>query len=294
MKRAAVIVIGSNSTRSVTADFASGKIDRKRVETRLFLHMENGMLAEKDIAEAVAGIASLLQKADAPLLGIYATSAVRDAENAGQLGQAIESSFGIPLTVLTGEQEAAASFYGAAREQKAGVIDIGGGSTEIAIGQGSQIYEAVSLQLGASRLFTTHPVNSAQEAAAAMEAARTVCAQLPEALARHEGISLFYSVGGTGTACARLMQGLPRKKAEVEGYILQRDELYEKLLEIADVPREKRPDIPGFPASRIDIMPTGMAILVAAMDKLSIDSIAVTERTNGDGLLRAAAFKKAP
>ena len=296
MSRAAVIVIGSNSTRCVAGDFSRAQEDviRRRIETRLFLHMKDGVLADADIVETAAGIARLKAVSDAPVLGIYATSAVRDAKNAKRLALAVEAACGLPLTVLSGEEEAAASFYGAAGERTAGIIDIGGGSTEVATGRGRQIFEAVSLQLGASRLFAAHPVNSVREAARAIEAARDICAQLPETLARHSGIDLFYSVGGTGTACACILQGLPRGEAQVENCRLTRDGVYEKLMEIAAVPREQRPGIPGFPASRVDIMPTGMAILIAAMDRLALPAVFVTERTNGDGLLRAAARKIAP
>ena len=296
MSRAAVIVIGSNSTRRVAADLCEpdGRVKRGRVETRLFLHMENGLLAEEAIGETVNGIRELCKGCDEPLLGIYATSAVRDARNADRLSEAVEAAFRLPLTVLSGEEEAAASFYGAAGEQKAGVIDIGGGSTEIAVGEAGEIFHAVSLQLGASRLFAAHPINRAEDVPAALRAARDVCAGLDGSLAAHAGIERFYSVGGTGTACAGILQRLPRKEAKVEGFTLRRDDVYESLTAIAAVPRERRAGIPGFPASRIDIMPTGMAILIAVMDRLSLKQVTVTERTNGDGLLRIAARKKSP
>ena len=82
MSRAAVIVIGSNSTRCVAGDFSRAQEDviRRRIETRLFLHMKDGVLADADIVETAAGIARLKAVSDAPVLGIYATSAVRDAK----------------------------------------------------------------------------------------------------------------------------------------------------------------------------------------------------------------------
>ena len=293
MSRASVVVIGSNSTRCVTADPLQESMDptRRRVETRLFLHMQEGCLAAEDIADAVAAIGSLIREADTPVLGIYATSAVRDAVNANQLNQAIQATFGLPLTVLSGAEEAEASFYGAAKREAAGMIDIGGGSTELAIGADSKISHAISLQLGASRLFAACPIHSRQAVQAALEHAAMVCKQIPDAIAKHDGIGHFYSVGGTGTACACLAQGLSRKAAHVEGYVLHRDQVWEQLMQVAEVPRELRGRIPGFPSTRIDILPTGMAILIAVMDRLGIDRLTVTERTNGDGLLWAAAQK---
>ncbi|MBQ9197195.1 MAG: hypothetical protein IJ157_08120 [Clostridia bacterium] len=294
MSKKAVIVIGSNSTRCVTADFEApdSTAQRRRVETRLFLHMRDERLAEDAISDTVSGIRKLAAEAGAPVLGIYATSAVRDAQNADALSFAIQSACGLPLTVLSGEEEAAASFYGAAGNKPAGMIDIGGGSTEIAIGEGMRVQAAVSLQLGASRLFAAHPVNDPQDVTAALNAASAACRDLPEVLVSHKDIQHFYSVGGTGTACACLAQGLSRKKAQVEGFLLRRDTIYRHLLSVAAVPREQRAAIPGFPASRIDILPTGMAILIAVMDRLSLSTVTVTERTNGDGLLRMLAEQK--
>ena len=174
------------------------------------------------------------------------------------------------------------------------MIDIGGGSTEIAIGRGLDIQGAVSLQLGASRLFAAHPVNSLRDAESALAAAEEACLLIPQMLVLHSGVELFYSVGGTGTACACLMQGMNRKAANIEGYILRRDDVYAQLLRVAAVPRKLRARIPGFPSSRVDIMPTGLAIMTAVMDRLGIDSVTVTERTNGDGLLRASVRQNNP
>ena len=134
MSRAAVIVIGSNSTRRVAADLCEpdGRVKRGRVETRLFLHMENGLLAEEAIGETVNGIRELCKGCDEPLLGIYATSAVRDARNADRLSEAVEAAFRLPLTVLSGEEEAAASRHRLQQLPFRGV----GGDFFIAVHQG--------------------------------------------------------------------------------------------------------------------------------------------------------------
>lgn len=291
MNKAAVIVIGSNSTRCVTADPDNLHANpiRRRVETRLFLGMEENRLSEASMRDTLAGIEALMLEADAPVLGIYATSAVRDAANADLLAQRMEQRFSLPLTILSGPEEAAASFYGAAGDEAAGVVDIGGGSTEFAIGENGVIRQAISLQLGASRLFKAHPIHAEKDVAPARETALQVLDALPEVLLRHDGISAFYSVGGTGTACAMLAMQV-KDKALCEGYHLTPDTLNALLRLVAATPREQRAAIPGFPATRIDILPTGMAILSAVMERLQLSEIAVTQRCNADGLLRRAAL----
>ena len=291
MNKAAVIVIGSNSTRCVTADPDNLHANpiRRRVETRLFLGMEENRLSEASMRDTLAGIEALMLEADAPVLGIYATSAVRDAANADLLAQRMEQRFSLPLTILSGPEEAAASFYGAAGDEAAGVVDIGGGSTEFAIGENGVIRQAISLQLGASRLFKAHPIHAEKDVAPARETALQVLDALPEVLLRHDGISAFYSVGGTGTACAMLAMQV-KDKALCEGYHLTPDTLNALLRLVAATPREQRAAIPGFPATRIDILPTGMAILSAVMERLQLSEITVTQRCNADGLLRRAAL----
>ena len=291
MNKAAVIVIGSNSTRCVTADPDNLHANpiRRRVETRLFLGMEENRLSEASMRDTLAGIEALMLEADAPVLGIYATSAVRDAANADLLAQRMEQRFSLPLIILSGPEEAAASFYGAAGDEAAGVVDIGGASTEFAIGENGVIRQAISLQLGASRLFKAHPIHAEKDVAPAWKAVLQTLDALPEVLLRHDGISAFYSVGGTGTACAMLAMQV-KDKALCEGYRLTHDTLNALLRLVAATPREQRAAIPGFPATRIDILPTGMAILSAVMERLQLSEITVTQRCNADGLLRRAAL----
>ena len=104
MNRIAVIVIGSNSTRSLCCDEAPALSHpmRGRVETRLLLHLnkENPMLTDEAIALLAGGVSQLyeqIQHENARLVGLYATSAVRDAQNAQALSATLESLCGQPL-----------------------------------------------------------------------------------------------------------------------------------------------------------------------------------------------------
>lgn len=291
MTRAAVAVIGSNSTRVVSADLADPleHIRRRRISTRLFLHMENGLLPPQAIADTAEGIRGLIAAENARLLGVYATSAVRDAQNAPALAAAVEAVCGLPLVILSGEDEAAASFYGACGDARGGIIDIGGGSTELAIGQGRRTEAAVSLQLGASRLFRQCPIHTAADVAPALAVAGAAVQGLPAALLTHAGVNRFYLVGGTGTNAVGLLGG---DLGAAEGFLIGRDRLYQCLCAVAAVPSAQRALIPHFPPARADILPTGMAILVTVMDALRLREVAVTERCNADGLLRAFVHKK--
>lgn len=292
MKRIAVIVIGSNSTRMLATDCCDALTNavRGRVETRLFLGMsDSGMLSEEAIAYTAQSVAQLKKDAEATgaaLLGVYATSASRDAKNSDALSSAIKNSTGHALQIISGEEEAAYSFFGAAGAEKCGVIDIGGGSSEVVLGQGLQISCAHSLQLGASRLFKMQPINCCADIEKALAIAKETIGTLPKELLKHTQTDLFYLIGGTGTSCARIARWQP------EGCVITRTMVANMLTVIADTPRKRRARIPGFPPSRIDILPAGMVILLALFDALHIEKVHVTERVNADGLLRAFVHKK--
>lgn len=292
MKRIATIVIGSNSTRMLAADACMELTNeiRERVETRLFLGMTNdGLLEENAVSRTVQAVCDLKQKAldaGAELIGIYATSASRDAKNAHILSQCIENTCGMPLEIISGHEEAAYSFMGASGGRRCGVIDIGGGSTEIVLGQGLQLDHAHSLQLGASRLFKTHPINSVSDVPAALESAAQCVRSLPEELLQHATYDDFFLIGGTCTSLAALAG------EDAEGFTVSRQTVYDTLLRIAAVPRDKRADIPRFPPTRSDILPTGLVILTAVMHALGIEKACVSKRVNADGILRACVHKK--
>ena len=292
MKRIAAIVIGSNSTKMLAADACDQLSNpcRARAETRLFLGMsQDGYFSEEAIQYTVDAVAALHKKAldeQAELLGIYATSASRDAKNADVLSRMLYDRTNFPLTVLSGKEEAAYSFAGASDGKKCCVIDIGGGSTEIVLGENLDIFHAHSLQLGASRLFKMQPIHTESDVPKALETAKEIIRTLPSPLLKHEGIHSFRLVGGTCTTLAR-MAG-----ADEEGFTASRDTVCKYLHLLAATPREKRAEIPGVPATRVDILPTGLAILLAVMEELHIAEAIVTKRVNADGLLREYVHKK--
>ena len=142
--KVAVIGIGSNSVRMLVAevDGATGvRLAREREGTRLFagLDEKTRCLHGEAMAKTVAAVAKMAAQArgmGAEEISLFATSATRDAGNADELAQRLRDEAGLELNVCSGEDEAALSFLGATDGQRCGVIDIGGGSTELVIGQG--------------------------------------------------------------------------------------------------------------------------------------------------------------
>ncbi len=292
--RAAVIGVGSNSVRMLVADIQGGRLRevlRDREGTRLFGGLdEKGNLSRESMALTVKAVAAMGKKAaelDAQAIHLFATSAVRDAGNQGEFSELVRGEAGLELEILTGESEAALSFLGAAGGAHAGVIDIGGGSTEVVIGRGAAIDAGVSLQLGAVRLNRLYPITSSRDVPAVVEAAGQILERNMDRLVGAGLPARWVGVGGTFTALAALMKDVPwTEKTRLNGYALPRDAVLGWLERLSDMSLKERLALKGLQPQRADIMAHGTAILAACMDKLLIATIHVSEFGNLDGYLK--------
>ncbi|MGH2785225.1 MAG: exopolyphosphatase, partial [Actinomycetota bacterium] len=145
MKRAAAIDVGTNSVRLYIADVTGerpAQIDRDLLITRMGERVDaTGKLDDDALRRTVAAVAAYHQRArdaEADIVRIAATSAVRDSRDRDRFVAAVRAATGLVPEILTGEQEARYSFLGAAAELEGSgpflVLDIGGGSTEFVRG----------------------------------------------------------------------------------------------------------------------------------------------------------------
>ncbi|RAY12265.1 hypothetical protein DPM19_26485 [Actinomadura craniellae] len=167
--RAGVLDVGSRSTQLLVTDLLPGRpptpVHRVKYPVRLAEATGPGgeieRAAVRRLARAVARAADAARDAGAAELIAYATSAVRDAANATEVVEHVTAAGGVRLGFLSGATEARLTFR-AARAWfgwSAGPIllaDIGGGSLEIAYGDGTDPQVALSLPLGAGRLTREH------------------------------------------------------------------------------------------------------------------------------------------
>ena len=303
MPRAGVIIIGSNSTRMLTADMddkLSNPVFGRR-DTRLFLALGTGtrlsVAAIQTACRDVAVLFDLAREAGADRTMLMATSAVRDSENAKDLAYAMLQATGLSLQIISGDEEAAFSFWGAVhpfpREEMIGVMDIGGGSTELALGHPGEAPLSLSLQLGASRLFAQQPITSPLDAdRALLMAAHGAREALPglthQTLAQPSRLwadpARWLLVGGTGTALVSLLRGelFHRGQADMP---FTRGDVMAVLRRLSTLNPETRAALPGMTPGREHILPTGLAVLAAVMDVLDLTKMAVTVRNNTDGVL---------
>ena len=294
--RAAVIGIGSNSVRSLLVDVAGTgfkRLRRDREGTRLFAGLdEAGNLNRESMEKTVAAVRRMASDAaqlGAEKLAIFATSAARDAANGAEFMATVERETGIPLRIISGEEEAELSFLGASAAVKAercGMIDIGGGSTEIAIGTPAGIESAFSCQMGAVRLFRRLRLDRKEDMKPVEVAAAEI---LDEKLREYPGLALpetWVGTGGTFTTLAAMALGQPwTNRTNVQGTVITCEKIREIGEKLAGMNVEERKQLPGLQPSRADIVVHGICILLGVMDRLGMDRITVSEWGNLDGYI---------
>ena len=295
--QAAVIGIGSNSVRALVARNNGGvfeRLYRDREGTRLFAGLDSrGMLKEESIrktAEAVRRMAETAREKGAEDLGVFATSAARDAVNGQDFLAAVEQAAGIAPVILSGEEEARLSFFGASRAVKdecyCGVTDIGGGSTEIVTGQGDEIECAFSCQMGAVRLFREIPIACREAMDPVEHAAREILEQKLKEQGEFRRPETWIGTGGTFTTMAAMVKGIPwTARTHMHGTKVTREEIQQVGEKLAGMPLEERIRLPGLQPGRADIVVHGICILLAVMDRFGIGTITVSEWGNLDGYL---------
>ena len=288
----AAIAIGSNSTRLLAAEKEDERLLRPlrgREETRLFsgLDAEGNIVPEKieETAQAVRRLYEAARRHGAEECALFATSATRDAKNGDALADRIMELTGLPLRVISGEEEARLAFRAAAGTKQRLVMDVGGGSTELTLGEQGRVQLAVSAQLGASRLRSWQEILCPADAENALRLAENALRPFAERvllLPPAEGVT---GLGGSCTTAAAMQEGREMHGEAVEGVSVSLETLRNQLRLLSSLTMEERMRVPGLPPGRAGIMPHGLCILIAALTLLEKDAFTVSGKTNLDGYL---------
>ena len=292
--KVAVIGIGSNSVRMLVCEVHEGemrRLRRAREGTRLFAGLDAGRnLSAEAMASSCAAVEQMADSARAEgceAIHLFATSATRDAANQADFSAMLKTETGLTLEICSGETEAALSFFGATDGGDSGVIDIGGGSTEIIVGSGMDVRCGFSCQMGAVRLAGRIPIRDHGDLAAVQQVASDI---LEEELRLHPALTFpgtWRGTGGTFTTLAAIMKGIRwTDRTYMHGTVLKKDFILRIVRDLADMPIEERKLLPGLQPNRADIIVHGICILIACMDRLGIEEITVSEYGNLDGYVK--------
>jgi exopolyphosphatase/guanosine-5'-triphosphate,3'-diphosphate pyrophosphatase len=287
--RVAVIDIGSNSTRLLVADVADGRvspIERRSTVTRLGRGVDlSGRLAAEAIEAACAAVdpyVATLQELGAEKVDAIATSAVRDAANGGAFVAELRERFALSARVLDGEEEARLTYLGATSEMSPVVptlvIDIGGGSTEMIVGEGREIEWHTSLQAGVVRHTERHLVSDPPKPVELEELAADLRGLINAATVQAPRAEVGIAVAGTPTSLAAIELELePYDPNRVHGHVLELPSIQRMLSRLAAAPLARRTEIRGLHPDRAPTIVAGVVTLVEAMRAFDLERITVSE-----------------
>lgn len=284
MTRVAGIDCGTNSIRLLVAD-AHRREDGSLGLTDLTRQMRivrlgqgvdrSGRLDPAAIGrtiDAVVEYERMIHRLGATAVRFVATSATRDAENRQEFVDAVRAVLGIEPEVVEGTEEAALSFSGAVSALGAGepvpmlVVDIGGGSTELVLGD-SKVRQAISVDMGAVRVTEKFFAQCAPEqgipAAEEERAAAWIDEQLDNAerVVDLDRVATLVGVAGTVTTLTAQALGLPTYQPEkIHGARLSLAQIDEAVRFMIDQPVAVKAALGFMPDGRQDVIAAGALI----------------------------------
>ena len=223
-----------------------------------------------------------------------ATSATRDASNKVQLLEMIKKEANLEVCTISGSEEARLIYLGVSSglrlgNSKAIFIDIGGGSTEVSVGDQNQYYFLHSLNLGSIRLTNmflpdeTGPVS--EERYEQIKAyIRRKSADIIKELSRY---TVNFVIGSSGTIenLAKIAFVYLHKTAHESFEKLEYEDLKKIVRAMCALSLEERRKFPGINSQRADIILAGAAIIETFMEELGLSEITVSKRGLREGLL---------
>ncbi len=304
MTRVAAADLGTNSTRLLVADVVDGRpieIERLLTITRLGAGVDGeGRLAEDAMARVLAALHrydGIAGEARVDRRLAVATSAVRDSANGAEFARRVEDQTGFRVQVVDGDTEARLTFRGvtSARPPLSGrtvIVDVGGGSTEFAAGDAGGLRAHVSVDAGCvratERWLSEDEVAGEDLAIARDELAALFAREVPDDLV--DGVDTGIAVAGTATTLAALDLGLDRYDPErIHGHVLTRAAAEAWLGRLAPMTSAERAALPAVEPGRAPVIVGGAAVLLAALDRIGLDRVEVSERDILHGIALLAA-----
>ncbi|MCW2927171.1 MAG: Ppx/GppA family phosphatase [Thermoleophilia bacterium] len=308
--RVAAVDMGSNTTRCIVADVtrgADGGLTHRALATRSTItRLAEGVDARgillplpiTRVRNALIEYRALARELGAVFVLATATSAVRDADNGEAFLGEVEHGFGFRATLLTGSEEAEATWAGVtsdaslaarAREGRGMLVDIGGGSTEVLLSEGGTVVDRHSFQLGSVRL-TERFLGTAEHQGpidvAAMTAARAqVRAELAARFPEPATVDLPLAVAGTATTVSAILLDRPTYESElVHGFRFTATQLDEVVGRLAALDLDVRREVNGLEPQRAAVIVGGLLVLQEVLTHFGLESIETSERDILDGI----------
>lgn len=299
-QRIAAIDIGSNSIRQIVADVSAGGTIRVVDEMKAAPRLGTGLSASNALGEepmrlaveALVRMATLARQLGAKRIEAVATSAVRDATNGAAFLAQVRQRAALKVKVLVGEEEARLAFRSALAHfdlghDRAVVMDIGGGSLELALSAEGVVERLCSFPFGALRL-TEQFLSKGPRAKDVKKLRKYIRDDIRKAIPVRDwrGAELIGS-GGTFTNLAGIYlarQGM-RAARTVHGTRIPRAEVEHVLEILQEMTVEERTSVAGLNPGRADIIVAGLAVAAEVLDRIEPRDLAASAYGIREGLL---------
>lgn len=302
--RYAAIDCGTNAIRLLIADVVDGRlteVERRMVTVRLGEGVdatgEFSPVALDRTFTAVDHYAADIEWCGARVVRMVATSAARDARNAAVFVDGVRTRLGIEPEVVAGVEEAELSFVGAVRGLSGSslaspilVVDIGGGSTEFVLGNGStlEMTALCSVDVGCVRMTERYlhddPPTPQQVASTVASIDRAV----DEAFSRVpvDAVRSFVGLAGSVTTVAALAHGLSTyDSALIHGSVVTLDQVEQVTERLLVMTRAERAREPVMHPGRVDVIAGGALVLRQIMRRLPVGAVVASETDLLDGIV---------
>ena len=295
--RLGVLDVGSNTVHLQVVDAHPGArpspASSQKVELRLheYLNKEGDITPEGVVLleTAIADAISHAREFQTEEILAFATSAIRDAKNGKEILDQINQRFEIDLQVLSGDDEARMTFFAVRRwlgwsSGRLLVLDIGGGSLEIAVGDDESAEATVSLPLGASRLTREYlgsdPHISKEIKALESYVAEQIKESVPRDIMDHSA-DHFVATSKTFRTLARLSEHWFGDNAKY----LKINSLNKMIPKLQAMSNKERAELPGVSQSRARQIVAGAIVAHTAMEKLQINELEICPWALREGIV---------
>ncbi len=284
--RLAALDLGSNSFHALIADVERGEslavIERAkrmpRIGEAIFRTGGFSGATLESALHAVGELVPVIERNEPQAVLAVATSAVREARNGQAFVAKVRARFGIDVQVISGDEEARLAYVGARAQLdgslgRATLFDLGGGSLEVVVGDGSRILHTASAPIGVLRAMAEQPSSdppSPLDLRALKRWAFSRVAALLRPLQRRD-LGEVVLCAGTARALRSVARALRLVPASGESsHYLSRDTLHLLIEQLAALPLAARRRVPGLNPDRADQIIHGAVILASVLDVVDV------------------------
>ena len=292
----AAIDCGTNSTRLLVTDDDRRILERLMRITRLGQGVDATRRLAPDAIERTIAVLreyrEVMDRFDVKRVRMTATSAARDASNRDEFFDAAEAVLGTRPELLSGDEEGRLSFAGATTELDPEdgpylVVDIGGGSTEFAVGV-TEAEGVLSLDIGCVRIteqFIHSDPPAPEELSQAISVVHSYLDDVEREVPASKGARRLVGLAGTVTTMAAVEMGLAAyDRDRIHHFALTRAAAEDVFRTLATEARADRIHNPGLEEARADVIVGGAVILVTIMRHFDFQECLVSEADILDGL----------